>query len=223
MDSKSSEAEYSSSQLKVHHSISDTSLTQLIEEQVLIEMSSENLLEEIIRTGMPEDDSFTDRDIIQRADDFMGDSMICFGPRLNFHVIENFSSLIEISEDQAFDAFRDFCFEVATSAEVFGPAPEIVLERRAREAELSQIAQMLQEIEARLLQDNDLSPALSREKETLVAEVRLLKDVIAQPRFRPSVLLAMSKQTLGWIGREAGGAVVGGAAMALLAIIAALV
>lgn len=222
IDSKSMEPEYSRKHLKVHSSVSEEAINQLVEEKVLAELTSSELLEEIIRTGMAEDDSFTDRPYIQQADVYDGDSILCFGSRLNFFILQNFATLVEFAEEHGFEAFRDFCYEVAASIDAFGPPADSFVSRRDKLQEIADITQILEEVERRLSQDNDLGKELASQKEVLVSEVRLLRDLVSQDQFRPSVLHAMAKRTLGWIADKAAGALVGGAAVAALAAIASI-
>ncbi|HEX8572144.1 MAG TPA: hypothetical protein VF759_05280 [Allosphingosinicella sp.] len=221
-ESQSQEPQYSRNHLKIHSSISDQAINQLVEDQILAEFASSDILEEIINTGLAEDDSFADRPYISQAERYDGSSIICFGPRLNFFVVENLASLVEFSEDNDFTSFREFCLEVAAVNDAYDPSPDVILDRQAHATELAQIEAALEEIERRLLQDNDLSPALSKQKEALVSEVRLLRGLIAEGQVRATVIVGMAKKTLGWIGKESVGAVVGGVAVSLLAKIVGL-
>jgi hypothetical protein len=223
IDSRSREPEYSRKHLKIHSSVSDVAINQLVEERVLVELLSADLLEEIIRTGLPEDDSFADRPNIQAADEYSGDSIICLGPRLNFFVLENFANLVEMAEDSDFPEFKNFCFEVATSTAAGAEDAEQFVARSDVRKEVERIEVALAELERRLMSDNDLSRELVDRREVILSELRSLRTIIAGNEFRPSVALGIAKRTLGWIADKAGGAAVGAAAVALLAMLAGLV
>ncbi|AOR75921.1 hypothetical protein BES08_03525 [Novosphingobium resinovorum] len=69
---------------------------------------------------------------------------------------------------------------------------------------------------------NDVGNLSSREKLVAEQEVTALGDALDREFIRPKEIWLRSKLTLQWIGKEAAAAVIGTAALALLALIAHL-
>jgi len=76
------------------------------------------------------------------------------------------------------------------------------------------------ELQDHLGSANDLGGLTERSAAVASAEVEAIGKTMDQEFFRPTELWARAKMTLGWIGREAAGALEGTAAIALLALIA---
>jgi hypothetical protein len=185
---------------------------ELIEASVLQQMDSATLLEEVIRNGRYLNDDFPEMKVSELEDADDGGYFVAMGPQLPFFVAENFSELVEISEQFELGALKDYCFEVATLHELGVPASSRLVARDDNSRAMADLDVELAQLEERLCRDNAAAQALADEREVAVLEVGILRRFLAASRVRASVFVALSKKTLGWIADKCAGAAVGEAA-----------
>jgi hypothetical protein len=78
------------------------------------------------------------------------------------------------------------------------------------------------DLQAQLLSANDVGDLSPRQVQVAAHEIEQIVETLQQDYVRPFALWSRSSSVLGWIGKEAAAALVGAAALALMALIATL-
>ncbi len=106
------------------------------------------------------------------------------------------------------------------SAEVPGSDRVVGLDHNSRS--FGQVVSGAKDLQVQLLSANDVGDLSQRQVQVAAHEIGQIVETLHQDYVRPLALWSRSSSVLGWIGKEAAAALVGAAALALLALIATL-
>lgn len=101
------------------------------------------------------------------------------------------------------------------------PASDRLVTLDDNDPKLVEIVAEARDLSKRISDSNDIGAMSDQDREIAILEVNQLADILEQPAVRISNVTERAIATLSWIGEQAAGAVIGSAAMALLALIAA--
>ena len=101
------------------------------------------------------------------------------------------------------------------------PASDRLVTLDDNDPKLAEIVAEAKDLSRRISDSNDIGAMSDQDREIAIVEVNQLAEILEQPAVRISNVTERAIATLSWIGEQAAGAVIGSAAMALLALIAA--
>ncbi|MBK8374396.1 hypothetical protein [Sphingorhabdus sp.] len=101
------------------------------------------------------------------------------------------------------------------------PASDRIVSLNHNAPEVRQIVDEANNLETLLSKVNDFGSLTEEEVKTAATEVRLIREAFETDFLRPTSTYQRAKSTLEWIGTKAAEAVIGAAALGLLALIAA--
>ncbi|WP_336970345.1 hypothetical protein [Sphingobium aromaticiconvertens] len=100
------------------------------------------------------------------------------------------------------------------------PASDRVVSLDDNDPKLKEIVSEARDLSKRIADSNDIGDMSDEDRKIAILEVDQLAHILEQPVVRISNIVQRAIGTLTWIGEQAAGAVVGAAALALLALIA---